>query len=482
MFNFRLLYTIDSTLKPTVGIVITDLPSFRLYRMARICNMYYLFCLRCRDQASTLAPRHYPTALRTDLKDTSPSQYKYNNSRLPQYFKHMIQEIRYDLVEVKRAAKRLNVANQFAYFHVTGTYGKGSMCAMLSELIAKHTALSVGRFTSPHLLSPNDCIWIKGSFLSLVEYSSLKGEAMASCRNIALSSFELLTLVAFMAFTKHAVKVAVVEVGMGGLNDATNILEGRLISAVIGPIDIDHQQWLGSTVDSIATHKCGIMRPFSYVVLCEQRYQQASDIILQTAASLNCVVIKPMHTTQWHRQHSYQTQNAAAAGAAFSLLSDNPIQFESIACSWPGRLSYYADDAVFGRTLVDGAHHAYSAKLLCDYLNGNFPCLSYRVIIAMTEGKNYIEFINTLSSYLRPRLTEVFCTESSRPADMPWIRAVPLFVLQETWLKFDIQAKCVDKLVSIRKDEASASHALLTVICGSLYLVSDFYKIRGKSD
>ena len=148
--------------------------------------------------------------------------------------------------------------------HIAGTNGKGSVSALVSSILQSSTPpLKVGRYNSPHLASIYDCITIDNIPISLALYNAAHAEVTEKDleNGTRLSSFEILTLSALMVFEREKVDVAVVEVGMGGRLDATNIIPDRfiLVSALTA-VDLDHQFFLGDTVAKIAFEKAGIAR------------------------------------------------------------------------------------------------------------------------------------------------------------------------------------------------------------------------------
>ena len=179
----------------------------------------------------------------------------------------------------------------FRVIHVTGTNGKGST-ARMAEAICRAYGLRTGLYTSPHVQKVTERIAIDGQrvsdeafvdlyyqvkgFIDLVDKES---QAQGGPR---MSFFEVLTTMAIWAFADAPVDVAIVEVGMGGRWDATNVLNAD--AAVIGPVDMDHMQWLGDTVEQIAQEKAGIIKPDSTVVIGPQPHAEAVEPILEDQA------------------------------------------------------------------------------------------------------------------------------------------------------------------------------------------------------
>jgi len=178
--------------------------------------------------------------------------------------------------------------------HITGTNGKSSTARMIDGLLAER-GLRVGRYTSPELTTIRERISIDGEpiseerfveiYLDLLPYLGLIDDKHAA----RLSFFEVLTAMAYAAFADAPVDVAVVEVGMGGTWDATNVADG--VVAVVTPIGLDHTKWLGDTVEDIATEKAGIIKPGAIAVLAQQPVE-AAEVLVRRAAEVGAAVAR----------------------------------------------------------------------------------------------------------------------------------------------------------------------------------------------
>ncbi len=184
----------------------------------------------------------------------------------------------------------------FPVVHVTGTNGKTSTTRMIESLL-RERGLRTGRFTSPHLVSMRERICVDGEPLSPERFIELRygnGAFTSSwCTTVLppakMSFFEVLTGMMFAAFADAPVDVAVIEVGLGGRWDATNVADGSV--AVITPVAMDHMQWLGDTIEAIATEKAGIIKPGAIAVIAQQQVA-AAEILLQRAALVGATVAR----------------------------------------------------------------------------------------------------------------------------------------------------------------------------------------------
>ncbi|HEX6449214.1 MAG TPA: dihydrofolate synthase, partial [Trebonia sp.] len=182
----------------------------------------------------------------------------------------------------------------FPVIHVTGTNGKTSMTRMIDSLL-RERGLRTGRFTSPHLISARERICIDGVPLSPERFVELYDEILPYIQMVddsqpaPLSFFEVLTGMMFAAFADAPVDVAIIEVGLGGRWDATNVADGAV--AVIGPVGMDHMQWLGNTIEEIAGEKAGIIKPGSTAILAQQQLA-AAEVLLAQAATVGATVAR----------------------------------------------------------------------------------------------------------------------------------------------------------------------------------------------
>jgi len=182
----------------------------------------------------------------------------------------------------------------FPVVHVTGTNGKTSTTRMIESLL-RERGLRTGRFTSPHLVSMRERICVDGEPLSAERFIELYEEISPYLQLVderqpaRLSFFEVLTGMMFAAFADAPVDVAVIEVGMGGRWDATNVADGAV--AVITPIAMDHMQWLGDTIEQIAAEKAGIIKPGAVAVIAQQQVA-AAEVLLEQAARVGATVTR----------------------------------------------------------------------------------------------------------------------------------------------------------------------------------------------
>src|SRR5690348_10596785 len=174
--------------------------------------------------------------------------------------------------------------HSYKVVHIAGTNGKTSTARMVEALLRERN-LRVGRYTSPHLQSMRERISIDGEPLSEERFAEVYQDIapyleLIDARVGKLSFFEVLTAMAFAAFADAPVDVAVVETGMGGTWDATNVADGTV--AVVTPIGLDHTEYLGDTIEAIAAEKAGIIKPEAVAVLAQQPVE-ADEVLIRRA-------------------------------------------------------------------------------------------------------------------------------------------------------------------------------------------------------
>jgi dihydrofolate synthase len=215
--------------------------------------------------------------------------------------------------------------------HIAGTNGKGSVSAILSStLLASKRPLTVGRFNSPHLMSVHDSIVINRHPVGPDVYSSVRTEVERADRehDVGASSFELLTMTALLIFERCRVDVAVIEVGMGGRLDATNVIpdECILVSA-LSAVDLDHQAFLGPTVADIAREKAGIARRGRPFVVGPQHHAQVEDVVRSVVADrgADVVVAGPAAKRAWDESIDGAETSPFLLSSHFRLPRSQPV-------------------------------------------------------------------------------------------------------------------------------------------------------------
>jgi dihydrofolate synthase len=378
--------------------------------------------------------------------------------------------------------------------HVAGTNGKGTICAYLSAMLHA-SGVKCGRFTSPHLIDRWDCITINEKTVRESVFREAENLVLKRDQEHAIgaSEFELLTATAFEVFAREKVEMGVVEVGLGGKLDATNAMKNKAVT-VISKIGLDHQSFLGDTIEEIALHKAGIMRPGVPCVLDQSNSESVRNAIEDHAKEIGSDLILSSTESSFLDEmskedfESHQWDNLACAYTAFHLAStklDSPLHRLKPAIqnvSWPGRQQVLDIRSITGRpetVLLDGAHNVQSAEVLGSYVNRRLRKDGAKVtwVLAASQGKDLSGILNPL---LRPEDC-VTAVEFGAVDGMPWVQAMT----SEDILSF-VTACGLDttQLHDSGKDISAALRWAIIVadrgpivIAGSLYLVSDVLRL-----
>ena len=397
---------------------------------------------------------------------------------------------------------------------IAGTNGKGSVAALM-ESVLRRSGLNVGLYTSPHLMRIEERVRVQGSPISAEDFARLTGqlkdkvgELLNPQRPQTLSQldrhptyFEMVTAIGFCYFAERQVDVAVLEVGLGGRLDATNISDPRV--AVITNVDYDHQKYLGSRLEEIAVEKAGIIKPRLNAtdgplsVVCTSDNPVVRNIIEERcrAAGARCihaldearVEAKPDTLGRFRLKVSFpsgftldlrvplpgehQVRNAVAAVRALMVLQAEgfPIDAKAIeegiqTTRWPGRLELIDGDPPI---LLDGAHNLAGAESLRKYCEQFLHTRRVVLVFGVMRDKDVVE----IASKLFPLADEIVLTaaESERSAEPAWIAAQ----LPEFQSRYHC-TRSPEEALGVARTLASPDGIILAA--GSLFLVGDLQR------
>lgn len=335
--------------------------------------------------------------------------------------------------------------HSYPVVHVAGTNGKSSTTRMI-ETILRERNLRVGRFTSPHLISMRERISVDGAPLSEERFVEVYEDIapylqMIDAQGRRLSFFETLTAMAFAAFADAPVDVAVIETGMGGSFDATNVADGAV--AVITPISLDHVDYLGPDIATIAGEKAGIIKPGATVVLAQQELP-AAEVLMRRAAEMGTTVAREglefgvlgrelaiggqllrLQSLKGTYEEvllplygAHQAGNAACALAAVEALTvgDDPLDPELVRQAFlqvtsPGRLEIVRRGPT---VLVDAAHNPGGIQATLEAVQESFDFAKLIAVVAVFEDKD----VQGILELLEPMVDEIVVTRNSSPRSM----------------------------------------------------------------
>jgi len=333
--------------------------------------------------------------------------------------------------------------------HVAGTNGKSSTARMI-ESVLRAFGLRTGLVTSPHLVDVRERIMIDGEPISELRFVEVYDDIspylqMVDARfpDVPLSYFEVLTAMAYAAFADAPVGVAVVETGMGGTWDATNVADAAV--AVVAPIDVDHTEYLGPDVDSIAGEKAGIIKAGGVAVLAQQRVP-AAEVLLERCAQVGASVVREgLEFGVRHRDvavggqllalqtpagvydevflplhGAHQAHNAALALAAVEVFfgaGEQQVDPEAVregfaTVASPGRMEVVRRGPT---VMLDAAHNPHGARALAESLVDEFSFDRLVGVVAVLADKDAAGLLGALE----PVLDEVVVTQAQTPRAMP---------------------------------------------------------------
>jgi len=297
--------------------------------------------------------------------------------------------IKLGLENITRLIHGLNVDLPGArVIHVAGTNGKGSVCAMIDS-ICRASNYRTGLFTSPHLVTFRERICVNGEMISESEVA----KGLTGLRDFVRewephpTFFEITTALALKHFAKARVQVAVLETGLGGRLDATNAVCSDV--AVITPIAMDHEKWLGDSLEKIASEKAGIIKPNDQII-CAAQSPTAEKVIRARAADCGAplhFITTPYRETPVGLRGEHQKLNAALAIAAIRAAKIDP-ETSAVArglatVDWPARFQCW-DKC----TVIDGAHNPAAARILVETWQEVFGDAQATLILAILSDKD----------------------------------------------------------------------------------------------
>ena len=327
------------------------------------------------------------------------------------------------LGRMQRAVDLLgNPEQTYPIIHVTGTNGKGSTIAFMRELFVAH-GKTVGTFTSPHIVSIHDRICINGEPISDEDFIRLADQVKAMEQRLLethdqLSFFELLTLIALLYFKEQEVDLVLLEVGIGGLLDTTNVVIGEI--AIITSIGLDHQETLGDSLVAITEQKAGIFKPGKSALIANLA-PEAQFVCQRTAHDLNVTLYQADRDFSFKNGHfssslanlnqlklglegAYQEENAALALQAFLLFMaqrDEKVDQEAVhaalqATTWAGRL-----EAITEHIYLDGAHNLPALERLVEFIQEKIQQgYQPQILFGALKRKDYSGMLTYLTEHL----------------------------------------------------------------------------------
>lgn len=363
-----------------------------------------------------------------------------------------------------------NPQNNLKFIHVAGTNGKGSVCSILSSILSQKQGFKVGLFTSPHVFEYTERIQINNKKIEKEVFAKKIFETIeiAEKNDIPLTEFEILTVLAFDYFAQNNVDIVILETGLGGRFDATNIIKQNICS-IITHIDLDHTERLGDTIEKIAFEKSGIIKGNCPVITNADN--AGFDVIKKTAEEKNAeLIVAKEAPTQLLKELSlkgkWQSENLGLALTAIEHLKETGMTISEKelvkglkSVNHPCRFQYIKEKNL----LIDGAHNPNGTKALRESLDKDFGNKKLRFVYGCLKNKDY----KKMMEYLFKEGDEIYFYH---------------FDNENSCTVEGLQSACKLKSKSFEesKDEfLSKDENTLTVICGSFYMLKELLEKIG---
>ena len=375
--------------------------------------------------------------------------------------------------------------------HIAGSKGKGSTAAMISSVLTE-AGYTVGLFTSPHLHTMRERIAVNNQLITEQELTSLVESMLPEVEAINLDSlygclttFEILTALAFLYFPRQKVDFQVMEVGLGGRLDATNVVNADV--SVITSISIDHSAILGSTLEAIAREKAGIIKSAAPVVVAPQK-PEVVKVIEEVCHEKGAVITLAGRDIHWQEEYAdlssqsisiegrkanyefrlpllgaHQAENASIAVAVLEILGINPRYIVSglNKVHWPGRIEILQHKPL---VMVDGAHNPDSTRRLVEAIKQHFTYDHLILIVGISSDKDIAGIITQLA----PLCDSAFIARSRHP------RSAEPSVLAKEFAKYGINALITGNVAeTVSRAIKTAGPADMICATGSLFIVAE---------
>ncbi|MBQ8782940.1 MAG: bifunctional folylpolyglutamate synthase/dihydrofolate synthase [Clostridia bacterium] len=391
-----------------------------------------------------------------------------------------------------------NPQDKLKFIHVGGTNGKGSTCSMIAGML-QNAGYKTGLFTSPYVIDFRERIQINGQMIDPDELGSIVEEiiplvAQLDSLGITPTEFEVLTVVSLLYYCRKKCDYVVLEVGLGGLCDSTNIIKQPEV-CVITSVSYDHTHILGETIEEIAFQKSGIIKENTSVVVYPQIYKEAEDIIFNCAKNKNCKIysvkkedVTPILSDMTGSVFSYKDQRIKVSLIGSHQLYNAATAFEAGMALIERGVKLTVDNILFGienahiaartqivsqqpLTVIDGGHNPDGVAALCQNLVTVFSGKKVIAIVGMMADKDV-----ALSAKLLAPLCERIVTVT---VDNP--RSMKSDDLKGVFESYNSDVIACDNLESALKEvNGKIKDDEMLLICGSLYLASEAENLKNQ--
>ncbi len=359
--------------------------------------------------------------------------------------------------DLKKLLKRLgNPQKELSFIHIAGTNGKGSVCAMTASVL-RAAGYKVGLYTSPFIEVFNERIQINGENIpdkALARIATrVKNEIDAI--SVEISVFAQITAMAFLYFAEEKCDFVVLEAGLGGRLDPTNVIDAPRVCAIT-KIGLDHTEYLGDTIEKIAEEKCGIIKPGTRVVTCHNQEDGAISVIKSTCLKKDVpLFVAGEYEGALGLSGDYQKSNAAVAEKITKIL-DIPEEYikKGLAdAKWIARFEFLKDNLV-----LDGGHNPDGVQALISSLKKLGKDVIF--VVAMMEDKDVLASAEKIAAFS----THTIVTEVNMPRCMKASEISAYFPAAEIE---------TDSVTAVKKALGLCTDKEIVCVCGSLYLAGE---------
>lgn len=360
--------------------------------------------------------------------------------------------------DLKKLLKNLgNPQDKTKFIHVAGTNGKGSVSSMIASIL-RASGKNVGLYTSPFIEVFNERIQINGENISDEDLARIatRVKTEIDALGVGISVFAQITAMAFLYFAEKECDIAVLETGLGGQLDATNVIPPPILT-IITKIGLDHTEYLGDTIEKIAEEKCGIIKSGTKVVTTCNQEDEALSVIENTCKERNVPLFVADSDSGYSLSLSgeYQKENGAVAVLSAKTLgiSENAIKDGLLATKWIARFEYLRDNLI-----LDGGHNPDGIRSLIKSLKVlNKPV---HFVVAMMQDKDTEDVCQQIMAFAK----SVTVTEVNMP------RCEKAEKLAKMFDGCSVQASSI---LAIEEALSKANENEIVCVCGSLYLAGE---------
>ena len=358
-----------------------------------------------------------------------------------------------------------NVQEDLKFIHIAGTNGKGSVSAMLSSVLTA-AGYRTGLFISPYIMRFNERMQVNGMPISDEELAEIITEVQPVAESMAErpTEFEIITAAAFLWFARQKCDIVVLETGLGGRLDATNLIS-KNVCAVITNLGLDHTEYLGNTLGEIAGEKCGILKPGCPVVAYRSA-PEAMKVIRARAKELEC----PVRTADFGK---IKALSADLQGQTFQYKQFPELTVHLLgmdATRWPGRFEVLQDNPL---VIVDGAHNPQGVESLIAAVKEYLPGQHIVCVTGVLADKDWKPMMDRLKTVV----SDFVAVTPDSPRALGNVRLARYLTDREHWVSV---ADDVEKGLTGALERAKATGGMV-LACGSLYMAADVRRFFGRN-